>query len=67
MPVQTSDKVVHAVAKYPTSSSYGKLKCGGLYVGRYSRSAASARRAVWRTVTVKEPVSCIGCLAEAWL
>ncbi len=64
MPVQDRNKVTHAVRSYPTHSSYGQLKCGAIYVGRYSRKAMGARKGVLLTVTVREPVSCIGCLAE---
>lgn len=64
MPVRDWHRVVHAVKKSPTPSSYGQLKCGEMYVGRYSKRSWNIRKGVLLTVTVREQVTCLGCLAE---
>jgi len=65
MPAKDWHKVVHAIKSYPTSSRYGSLMCGALYVGRYAKKAGwgNVRKGVLLTTPTKDTITCIGCLA----
>ena len=64
MPVKEWNGVVYAVRQPPTGHRLGILECGVTYVGRYARWAATASSRTLRTTTVREPVTCLSCLAE---